>query len=282
MLNHLKPGGRCGVVVPEGVLFGSTGAHKELRRKLIETNRVEAVLSLPGGVFNPYSGVKTSLLLFRKGGATERVMFLHADNDGYKLDANHDTPIDEDDLPALIEAYGNRDARLAAWAARDPEQNWTENWWFAETEAIREADWNLSASRHRPLNRSTEQHRDPLELLEELRGIEREILGEIDELAEGVGRARGELATGRDSRGAAIPAYWGERAPASAKVSGMNEWIEWILANPEGAAALASAITAAATLALVAVGLLIGSGQIAVVWWGIRSMSAATAKPCRT
>ena len=183
MLNHLKPGGRCGVVVPEGVLFGSTGAHKELRRKLIETNRVEAVLSLPGGVFNPYSGVKTSLLLFRKGGATERVMFLHADNDGYKLDANHDTPIDEDDLPALTEAFEDREARLEAWAARDPEENWTENWWFAETEAIREADWNLSASRHRPLNHSTEEHRDPLELLEELRGIELSILNDIDQLA---------------------------------------------------------------------------------------------------
>ena len=191
MLNHLKPGGRCGVVVPEGVLFGSSGAHRELRRKLIETNRVEAVLSLPGGVFNPYSGVKTSLLLFRKGGATERVMFLHADNDGYKLDANHDTPIDEDDLPALIEAFEDRETRLEAWAARDPEENWTENWWFAETDAIREADWNLSASRHRPVNRSTEEHRDPLELLEELRRIEREILGEIDELAVAVREATG-------------------------------------------------------------------------------------------
>ena len=84
MLNHLKEGGRCGVVVPEGVLFGSTGAHRELRRKLVENNTVEAVLSLPGGVFNPYSGVKTSVLMFRKGSATERVMFLHADNDGFQ------------------------------------------------------------------------------------------------------------------------------------------------------------------------------------------------------
>ena len=87
MMDSLRPGGRCGVVVPEGVLFGSTGAHKELRRQLIESNRVEAVLSLPGGVFQPYSGVKTSVLFFRKGGATDQVLFLHADNDGYKLDA---------------------------------------------------------------------------------------------------------------------------------------------------------------------------------------------------
>ena len=79
MLNHLKEGGRCGVVVPEGVLFGSIGAHRELRRRLVENNCVEAVLSLPSGVFNPYSGIKTSVLVFRKGGTTERVMFLHAD-----------------------------------------------------------------------------------------------------------------------------------------------------------------------------------------------------------
>ena len=108
MLNHLREGGRCGVVAPEGVLFGSTGAHRELRRKLVENNTVEAVLSLPGGVFNPYSGVKTSALVFRKGGATGHVMFLHADNDGFRLDANHDRPIDDDDLPGLIVAFENR------------------------------------------------------------------------------------------------------------------------------------------------------------------------------
>ena len=105
MLDSLKPGGHCALIVPEGVLFGSTGAHKELRRLLVENNTVEAVLSLPGGVFQPYSGVKTSALMFRKGGRTERVLFLHADADGYKLDANHDKPIEADDLPGLDEAY---------------------------------------------------------------------------------------------------------------------------------------------------------------------------------
>ena len=192
MLNHLKEGGRCGVVVPEGVLFGSTGAHRELRRRLIENNRVEAVLSLPGGVFNPYSGVKTSLLLFRKGGATERVMFLHAQSDGFRLDANHDTPIDEDDLPGLVEAFRACDARWAEWQGRDPNEDWTANWWFAGADAIRAADFNLSANRHRPPSRAKVEHRDPLEILEELRSIETQILGEIDKLAEAVRGAVGE------------------------------------------------------------------------------------------
>ena len=183
MLNHLKEGGRCGVVVPEGVLFGSTTAHRELRRKLVENNTVEAVLSLPGGVFNPYSVVKTSVLVFRKGGSTNRVMFLHADNDGFKLDANHDQPIEEDDLPDLVAAYRDRSSAQGNWRTRNPEANWTENWWFAEMDAIREADFNLSAARHRPLSVSAVAHRDPLEILNELRETETEILTEIDALA---------------------------------------------------------------------------------------------------
>ena len=192
MLNHLKDGGRCGVVVPEGVLFGSTGAHKELRRKLVESNKVEAVLSLPGGVFNPYSGVKTSVLVFRKGSATERVMFLHADHDGFKLDANHDQPVNEDDLPGLVGAFRDRGAHWATWQGRDTGAEWTENWWFADAEAIRAADFNLSANRHRPQSRTKVEHRDPLEILAELREIETEILGEIDELEAAVRGAAAE------------------------------------------------------------------------------------------
>ena len=186
MLNHLKDGGRCGVVVPEGMLFGSTGAHKELRRRLVENNTVEAVLSLPGGVFNPYSGVKTSVLVFRKGGETQRVMFLHADNDGFKLNANHDQPIEEDDLPGLIAAFRDRETCWRQWSDRGQDADWTEKWWFAGADAIRATDFNLSAGRYRPQHRTTVDHRDPLEILDELRAIETEILGEIDELVEAV------------------------------------------------------------------------------------------------
>ncbi|MDE0527450.1 MAG: N-6 DNA methylase [Truepera sp.] len=186
MLNHLKEGGRCGVVVPEGVLFGSTGAHRELRRKLLENNTVEAVLSLPSGVFNPYSGVKTSVLVFRKGGSTEQVMFLHADNDGFKLDANHDQPIEEDDLPGLVEAFRDREAKWVAWLNRDSGADWDEKWWFADVNTIRAGEFNLSTGRYRPQNRDKVEHRDPLEILEELEAIEREILGEIGKLVDSV------------------------------------------------------------------------------------------------
>ncbi len=182
MMDSLRPGGRCGVIVPEGVLFGSTSAHKELRRQLIENNRVEAVLSLPGGVFQPYSGVKTSVLFFRKGGSTERVLFLHADDDGYKLDANHDTPIETDDLPVLVQAYVLRESAWAKWAARDAAAEWSEKWWFADAAALRANDFDLSAGRYRPMSQTQVEHRDPRELLDELVAIEAEIASAVEAL----------------------------------------------------------------------------------------------------
>jgi type I restriction enzyme M protein len=182
MVDNLKPDGRCGVIVPEGVLFGSTGAHKELRRILLQNNRVDAVLSLPGGVFQPYSGVKTSVLILRKGGHTERVMFLHADADGFKLDANHEQPIEADDLPGLIAAFNSRDELWADWRDRDVAAPWTEKWWFATAETIEREDWNLSTSRHRPESREAAEHRDPRELLAELRDETAAILADIDAL----------------------------------------------------------------------------------------------------
>lgn len=186
MMESLRPGGRCGVIVPEGLLFGSTGAHKEIRRQLIENNRVEAVLSLPGGVFQPYSGVKTSVLLFKKGGSTERVLFLHVDNDGYKLDANHDTPIEADDLPELLATYAARVESAAAWVQREPKAPWHEKWWFADVAELRANEFNLSAGRYRPVNASTAEHRDPRELLDELAELEREIAEEVDALRDAV------------------------------------------------------------------------------------------------
>ncbi|MGD0432759.1 MAG: N-6 DNA methylase, partial [Acetobacteraceae bacterium] len=175
MMDSLDARGRCGLVVPEGLLFGSTGAHKEIRRELLESYRVEAVLSLPGGVFQPYSGVKTSALIFARGGATERVLFLHADEDGFKLDAQHDQPIEADDLPSLVDAFRNREAFWRNWRARGMVAEWGKKWWFADIEAIRDQGFNLSAGRYRPITQAATEHRDPVELLDELRGIEAEI-----------------------------------------------------------------------------------------------------------
>lgn len=189
MLGQLKDGGRCGVVVPEGVLSGSTGAHRELRRQLIENNRVETVLSLPAGVFQPYSNVKTSVLLFTKGQSTDSVLFLHADADGFKLDANHDVPIEADDLPALVEAHRQRGERWEQWAARDHQERWNEKWWFVDAATVRANDYSLTASRHRPHSLASVEQSDPQELLDDLRALTTEMTSKVRELTTKFGNA---------------------------------------------------------------------------------------------
>ena len=184
MMETLRPGGRCGVIVPEGLLSGTTGAHKEIRRQLIENNRVEAVMSLPGGVFQPYSGVKTSVLFFRKGGNTEQVLFLHVDDDGYKLDANHDQPVGDDDLPHLMAIFRDREAKASSWSSRDAAVPWKEKWWFADALNLRSNEFKLSAGNYRPVSASSADYRDPRELLDELAELEREIQMQVDALRE--------------------------------------------------------------------------------------------------
>lgn len=189
MLGALRDGGRCGVVVPEGVLSGSTKAHRDLRRQLIENHSLHAVMSLPGGVFQPYSGVKTSVLFFSRGGQSERVLFLGVENDGYKLDAQHNTPIAADDLPTLIAAYHQRDTLWQQWLARREGEPWEPQWWFATRSELRANDYTLSASRYRPQHNAAIEHADPRDLLAELQTLQDEIDIGIAEL---LGMVEGE------------------------------------------------------------------------------------------
>src|SRR4029077_11193859 len=108
-LRLLKPGGRAAVIVPDGVLFGSSKAHKELRRLLVEEQRVDAVISLPGGVFKPYAGVSTAVLLFTKtnSGGTEYVWFYDVQADGFSLDDKRN-PVEANDLPDAIARWAKR------------------------------------------------------------------------------------------------------------------------------------------------------------------------------
>jgi type I restriction enzyme M protein len=107
ILRALDNGGRCAVIVPDGVLFGSSRAHVNLRKKLIEENRLDGVVSMPGGVFKPYAGVSTAILLFTKGGVTERIWFYDMAHDGFSLDDKRQK-MDETDLPDILECWRNR------------------------------------------------------------------------------------------------------------------------------------------------------------------------------
>ena len=182
MMNSLKKGGRCGVIVPNGVTETATNSHNELRRQLVENNTLHAVMSLPSGVFRPYADVKTSVLFFRKGGETKQVMFLQVDEDGYKLDAQHNTPIDADDLPLVRNAYKDKTKYLKQWNNRDTNNKWDNKWWFAEKNEIVENDYNLSALRYRPRYHANIEHENPVELVKKLLVIETKIQKELEGL----------------------------------------------------------------------------------------------------
>jgi type I restriction enzyme M protein len=120
-LRLLEMGGRAAVIVPDGILFGSSNAHVEIRKKIIEENRLDAVVSMPSGVFRPYAGVSTAVLLFTKGAATERVWFYEMEHDGFSLDDKRQR-VPENDIPDLLGCWRHRhdpkfqkkrDARLA-------------------------------------------------------------------------------------------------------------------------------------------------------------------------
>jgi len=106
-LRLLENGGRAAVIVPDGVLFGSSGAHVEIRKKLIEDNRLDGVVSMPSGVFRPYAGVSTAVLLFTKGGTTENIWFYDMEHEGYSLDDKRQ-PVPENDIPDLLECWQHR------------------------------------------------------------------------------------------------------------------------------------------------------------------------------
>jgi type I restriction enzyme M protein len=106
-LRLLENGGRAAVIVPDGVLFGSSNAHVDIRKKLIEENRLDGVVSMPSGVFRPYAGVSTAVLLFTKGSTTEKIWFYDMEHDGYSLDDKRQK-VAEDDIPDVLDCWNHR------------------------------------------------------------------------------------------------------------------------------------------------------------------------------
>src|ERR1700738_3585749 len=131
----LKNGGRSATIVPDGVLFGSSTAHVALRKLLLDQNQLEAVISLPSGVFKPYAGVSTGILIFTKGGRTDNVFFYDVEADGYSLDDKRD-PIEANDLPGCLESWRKRDAK------RDIDRS--QKAFAVPAQEIREANYDLS------------------------------------------------------------------------------------------------------------------------------------------
>lgn len=140
IINSLKMNGRCGVVVPDGFLSTNTKSHKEIRRLLIEENNLIAIVSLPAGAFQPYTPQKTSLIFFeKKNPSKEKVLFYNVNNDGYLLNANHDIPIDQNDLPEALEILKNKDKYIKKWN----KEGLNEKYFFLEKKSFIENKYNL-------------------------------------------------------------------------------------------------------------------------------------------
>ncbi len=194
-LRLLRPGGRAAVIVPDGVLFGSSKAHKELRRILVEDQKLDAVVKLPSGVFRPYAGVSTAILLFTRtdSGGTDSVWFYEIAADGWSLDDKRTPLLDEEKLgptPAVVlteeeRAKNNLPEALARWAQRDGserERHRTEQSFCVPKADIVTAGYDLSLNRYKEMVYEKTEHRDPREIIAELETIELEIRAGLDEL----------------------------------------------------------------------------------------------------
>jgi type I restriction enzyme M protein len=194
-LRLLKPGGRAAVIVPDGVLFGSSKAHKELRRMLVEEQKVDGVISLPGGVFKPYAGVSTAILLFTKtnSGGTDHVWFYDCEADGWSLDDKRTPLLSEDKLgavvggPLTVEEHAKNNLPDAArrWTERTGGERARAR--TAQSFCVPKGDivakgYDLSINRYKEVVHEEVVHRSPRELLVDLATIESEIQVGIKEL----------------------------------------------------------------------------------------------------
>ncbi|MGQ7244658.1 type I restriction-modification system subunit M [Salinicola sp. V024] len=168
-LRLLKTGGRAAVIVPDGVLFGSSKAHKSLRKILVEDQKLDAIISMPSGVFKPYAGVSTAILLFTKtnSGGTDRVWFYDMQADGFSLDDRRTPQPDKSDLPDIIARWQN--------PAQEMGRKRTEKSFLVPKEEIASHDYDLSINRYKEVEYEAVEHEAPQEILKRLAALEDEI-----------------------------------------------------------------------------------------------------------
>lgn len=174
-LRMLKLGGRAACIVPDGVLFGSSNAHRDLRKMLVDENQLEGVISMPSGVFKPYAGVSTAILIFVKGGKTHRVWFYKMESDGFSLDDKRDRIGDGlGDLPDIRKQ----------WFAREKakKNDRKAKHFFVPLQEIEANKYDLSIGRYRESDYEEAQYDPPLEIIRRLRSLDEEVQRDMDEL----------------------------------------------------------------------------------------------------
>ena len=176
-LRMLKTGGRCACIVPDGVLFGSSKAHQSIRKELIENHQLRAVISMPSGVFKPYAGVSTAVLVFTKTGAggTDKVWFYDMKADGFSLDDKR-TEVKENDIPDIIARFHNLDA--------ETDRKRTEQSFFVSKEEIAANGYDLSINKYKETEYVPVEYPSTTEILADLHELEMEITKGLAELEE--------------------------------------------------------------------------------------------------
>jgi type I restriction enzyme M protein len=174
-LRMLKVGGRCASIVPDGVLFGNSTAHKDIRKEIVENHKLEAIISMPSGVFKPYAGVSTAIMVFTKTGAggTDQVWFYDMKADGYSLDDKRN-PIEANDIHDIIERFGNKGAEM--------ERRRTDKSFLVPVDEIRENAYDLSINRYKETEYEEVQYEDPKLILASIKRLEDEIMEGLEEL----------------------------------------------------------------------------------------------------
>ena len=169
----LVMGGMCGAIVPDGVLFGSSNAHKEVRRILVEENELQGIIKMPSGVFKPYAGVSTAVIVFAKGGSTDKVWFYDLQSDGFSLDDKRNK-INDNDIPDIITKWKGRN--------KDKEPKKAEKWFWVDVDEIKENKYDLSISRYKPIEYEEVEYDPPKEIMDQILELEKEIESEISEI----------------------------------------------------------------------------------------------------
>ena len=173
LINSLKIGGRAAVIVPDGVLFGSSTAHKSLRKMLIDDCELQGVVSMPSGVFKPYAGVSTAILVFVKGGTTERVWFYDMQSDGYSLDDKRDR-IENNDLPDIVKEWKVR--------SKNPNDDRKAKHFFVPVQEIIDNKYDLSINRYKEIDYTPPKYDKPEVILEKIEKMEKNIVVNIETL----------------------------------------------------------------------------------------------------
>ena len=174
-IRMLKVGGRCACIVPDGVLFGSSNAHKAIRKAIVDGNRLEAVISMPSGVFKPYAGVSTGILIFTKTGhgGTDKVWFYDMKADGLSLDDKR-APVKENDIPDILERFNNLD--------KEVDRKRTEQSFLVDKQEIVDNDYDLSINKYKEVVYEKVEYPPTSEILADIEALNKEIDKNLAEL----------------------------------------------------------------------------------------------------